>query len=212
MKKELIKKIGVIENKIEGIVENIVDGISAIDDNLICITKMLKEIKIERDYIDNNIDDLMREQRNLALMESALNSLDMIEEVIEDTDTCAVCEDVDLDEPDEEEEEDEEDYLDECDECHKAIDFDELIELNGGQTYLCKECFKKQIIKEYEDQKAEIAALNSVIEETVETETENKEETDLKVKETSIIDELPPKKELFKFFNKRISNEETTEE
>ena len=107
---------------------------------------MLNEIKTERDYIDNNIDDLMREQRNLALMESALNALDMVEEVIEDTDACAVCEDVDLDEFDDEDEEDE-DELDECDVCHRPTDFDDLIELDGGDTYICKDCFKKQIIK-----------------------------------------------------------------
>ena len=219
MKRELIKKIGVIENKIEGIIENIIDGIDTIDDNVARITRMLNEIKTERDYIDNNIDDLMREQRNLALMESALNALDMVEEVIEDTETCAVCEDVDLDEFDDEEDEDEEDEddLDECDVCHRPTDFDDLIELDGGDTYICKDCFKKQIIKEYEDQKAaneEAEAVAKVVEEVVESEVvaESGEEKDLEVKETSIVDELPPKKEFFKFFSKRNNDEGTTEE
>ena len=86
MIKNLQKRIEATEQKIYNYVECISDGMMVIEDSIDeihramnNITRLLEEVQEERDYVDNNLDNLLREQRNLTNLESALMSLELIE-------------------------------------------------------------------------------------------------------------------------------------
>lgn len=203
MIKKLLNKIQTTEKNIDVYVETIEDGMVIIKDNLADIykamahvTKLLEEVNSEREYVSRNIDNLLRDQRNLTNMEVALSSLELIEG---DTDLSMDSLDDEEDEDDEDEEEEdeeEEDSFDVCDECGAD---DLTIETEDGR-FLCRDCYRKQVLAEYQQ---EIAA---------ETGPENVEE-DETIAPQEVVEEVQKiKKMWFKRATLVENNDEKVEE
>lgn len=170
MIKNLQKRIKATEQKIYNYVECISDGMMVIEDSIDeihrsmnNITRLLEEVQAERDYVDNNLDNLLREQRNLTNLESALMSLELIEgeeveEVEENLENSDEDEEEDLDSDEEDEEDDFDDEEDDddfdediCDDCG----LEDLTVITEDGSFLCKDCYKKRVIAEYEKELAD---------------------------------------------------------
>lgn len=242
MIKNLRKRIEDLENKIEGIVEDIYEGVDTIDCNVRAIYRLLNEVQDHRDYVENNLDNLLREQRNLGLLESALNSMELVDGMIEDA-----TEDTTEEEESEEDEEGEdplEDFEDTCDVCEtmvcenclKVISGDVVYTNELGETFCCEECLKEYESEDLPEEELEhyictecgetFACVDNgeVVElcphcsakKIEDLESAEVEETPTEEEDNGNIEDLPSKKEFKRFFfkkmNKFVEEEETTEE
>lgn len=141
MLQKLLNKFNTTERRVDDTIDNMIDGLDTIDGNVKQIMTLLNSIQKERDYIDSNLEGMLKHQRNLALMESALATLSLVDDAEiteffkdEMEEECDLCE--------------EDDEMDVCEKCGQEHLFWNLIEDKDGK-YICKECYKKQVINDY---------------------------------------------------------------
>ena len=146
----------------EIITEDMIDSMAVMEDNLNEIKKLLAEIEVERNFINGNLDRLLKETRNAALMESALATLEMVDGPL---DLDSSDEEEDEDDNDDNDFEDDEDFDDEDDDEDDLSDIcgfcgaEDVVlieaDTNDGRMFLCPQCYEKHVIEKHQKMESE---------------------------------------------------------